>query len=250
MLQWVRDGRVLKATLIRKDAEVAVPAEALPELAELFSTPSAKLSNAIPPMATAVTLPAEFRSWGFIGQAWELVKPNWLPLAAMALISCLMGAVPYLGGCVMFIIGGAIQVGVNRAILGMIAGRTPTVEMMFGGFDRFAQAFLAQLVVAILVGIGVVLLIVPGIILAIMWMFVNLVLAETELDFWEAMKRSADLTAGYRWNLFFLCLANVVVCILGLLACGLGILVAYPVVYTSVALAYRFLQARQGVKLA
>ena len=48
------------------------------------------------------------------------------------------------------------------------------------------------------ISIGFMLCIVPGIILALMWMFVSLVLAETQLDFWESMQASADLTAGYR----------------------------------------------------
>jgi len=185
-----------------------------------------------------------------IGAAWDLVKEHWLPLGAIALILVAMSCVPWLGGCVMFIIGGALQVGINRAILGMIAGKPPTVGMMFEGFDRFGQAFLAQLVTGVLVAIGMLFLIVPGVILSIMWIFVNLTLAETNLDFWPAMQASADLTAGYRWNLFCLMLACLVVGILGLLACGVGLLIAQPVILTAIALTYRFLQARQAVKTA
>jgi uncharacterized membrane protein len=163
----------------------------------------------------------------------------------MFLILTVMGVVPYIGGCVLFVIGGALYVGINRAILGLVAGQPPTVEMMFKGFDRFGQAFLATLVVALLVSIGMMFLIVPGVILAIMWIFVSLVLAETELDFWAAMQASAKLTSGYRWELFCLCLACFVVALLGLLACCVGIFIAEPVIFTTIALAYRFLQARQ-----
>jgi hypothetical protein len=247
LLQWVRDGRVLPATLIRRGEAEPVAAASLPELAVVFSTAP---PIAIPPFVTAVPLPAEFKSWEFIGSAWDLVKPHWLPLGAITLIQVAIGCVPWLGGCVMFIIGGAIAVGINRAILGMIAGKPPTVGMMFEGFDRFGQAFLASLVVSVLVAIGMVFLIVPGVILAIMWMFVNLVLAETELDFWPAMTASADLAAGHWWELFCLMLACLVVAILGLLAFCVGILIAAPVILTSIALAYRFLQSRQSMKTA
>ncbi len=247
LLQWVRDGRVLKATLIRKGEGAPGAAEFLPELAVAFSTAP---PIAIPPFVTVVPLPTEFKSWDFIGSAWELVKPHWLVLGAMTLILGAIGCVPWLGGCVLFIIGGAISVGINRAILGMIAGKPPTVGMMFEGFDRFGPAFLATLVVAVLVAIGMVFLIVPGVILSIMWMFVNLVLAETELDFWPAMQASAELAAGYWWELFCLMLACFVVAILGLLAFCVGILIAQPVILTSIALAYRFLQARRSMKTA
>jgi len=239
LLEWLREGRVLKSTLIRKNDGAPVPAETLPELAIAFSPPP---PQAIPPFVTSVALPAEFRSWDFIGQAWELVKPHWLPLAAMCVIAFLIGCVP----CAMFVIGGAIYVGVSRAVLGLISGKPPTVGMMFEGFDRLGQAFLANLVVGLLVGVGTLCFIVPGVILGIMWMFVNLVLAETNLDFWPAMEYSANLTAGYRWELFCLLLACLVVYVLGLLACGVGLVVAVPVIVTAIALAYRFLQARQA----
>ncbi len=243
LLEWLREGRVLPATLIRKNDAAPVPAETLPELAVVFSPPP---RQALPPFVTAVALPVEFRSWDFIGQAWELVKPHWLPLAAICVIAFLIGCVP----CAMFVIGGAIYVGVSRAVLGLLAGTPPTVGMMFEGFDRFGQAFLANLVVGLLVGIGTLFCIVPGVILGIMWMFVNLVLAETDLDFWPAMEYSANLTAGYRWELFCLLLACLVVYVLGMLACGVGLVVAVPVIVTAVALAYRFLQARQAVNAA
>jgi uncharacterized membrane protein len=243
LLQWIREGRVLEATLIRKNGAGPVPAGTLPELSVVFSPPS---PQSMPPFVTTVSLPAEFRSWAFIGQAWELVKPHWLPLAAMCVIAFLISFIQ----CAMFVIGGAIYVGVSRAILGLIAGKPPTVGMMFEGFDRFGQAFLANLVVGLLVGIGTLFFIVPGVVLGIMWMFVNLVLAETDLDFWPAMEASANLSAGYRWELFCLLLACLVVYVLGMLACGVGLVVAVPVIVAAIALAYRFLQARQAVSPA
>jgi len=175
------------------------------------------------------------------------VKPHWLPLAAMFFLISAIGAVPYLGACAMLILSGPLYLGINRAILGLIAGKPPTVGMMFEGFDRFGPAFLASLVSGLLIGLGTIFLIVPGIILALMWMFVSLILAETQLDFWPAMQASADLTAGYRWQLFGLMLACVLVALLGILACCVGIFVAQPVIYVSIALAYRFLQGRKRV---
>ena len=138
LLQWIREGRVLKATLIRKVGSEPAPAETLPELAVIFS-PAAAPPPAIPPFVTAAPLPTEFRSWDFIGKAWGLVKPHWVPLAAIFLILSVLGSIPG----VMFVIGGALVVGINRAILGVLAGKPPEIGMLFNGFDRFGQAFLA-----------------------------------------------------------------------------------------------------------
>jgi uncharacterized membrane protein len=244
LLQWVKEGRVLKGTLVRKGEEAPVPAESLPELAGAFAP--AAISPSAPPIAMTVALPSEFRSWEFVGIAWKLVQVHWLQLGLMFLIVGAVSAVPYAGGCLALIVGGTINVGIYRAILGMLAGRPPEVGMMFGGFDRFGQALLASLVTAVLVGLGMVFCIVPGVILSLMWLFTPPILAETTLEFWDAMTASADLTAGYRWDLFCLCLACLCVAILGLLACGIGIVIAEAVIFTSFALAYRFLQARQA----
>jgi uncharacterized membrane protein len=179
-----------------------------------------------------------------------VVKPHWLTLAGMFFIQFAIGCVPYLGACAQFIIGGAIAVGIWRAILGMIDGRTPGVGMMFEGFDRFGDGFLAYLVRAILVFLGYLCLIVPGVILSLMWAFTFPVLAETQVGFWEAMHRSAVLTEGYRWRLFLLALACFLVILLGLIAACVGIFLALPVSVTAFGLAYRFLQARKTPRVA
>ena len=242
--QWIREGRVLKSTWIRKNDGPAVVADSLPELSQSFLPPPP--TPALPPIATSVPILTEFRSWGFIGQAWDLVKPHWIQLGVMFLILSLMGAIPYLGPCLSFVLGSTIMVGINRAILGMLAGRPPTVEMMFGGFDRFGQAFLASLVMSILVGIGLICLIVPGIILWLMWMMTSLVIAETNQDFWTAMQTSASLTKGYKWQLFCLCLAFIPIFLLGLLVFCIGIVISQAVAFTAIALAYRFLQSKHA----
>ena len=268
--RWVREGRIVGQTLVRKGLSPAVEARTLPELAGFFGLAAGAPSSPPPgagapaqgapgaaPGATAGALagatapptaawPSQLGAWDLLGRAWELVKPHWLPLAAMFFIISAIGCVPYVGACVQFIIGGAIAVGIWRAILGMIDGRAPNVGMMFEGFDRFGDAFLAYLVRMILIVLGLALLIVPGIILMVMWAFTFPVIAETPLGFWEAMRRSAVLTEGFRWQLFVLALACIPILLLGLLAACVGIFVAIPVCVTAFGLAYRSLQARKA----
>jgi len=246
--QWIREGRVLKTSRVRKNDGAAIIAEALPELEGSFVPPPT--GPVVPPIATTVPIATEFRSWGFIGQAWDLLKPYWLVVSAMFLVSaCLAGAlglIPILGTFLGMALTAAIQVGINRALLGVLAGREPTFEMMFGGFDRFGAAFLAALLSAIFIGIGFVLLIVPGIIVAIMLMFVNFIIADTTEDAWTAMMSSVDLTKGYRWSLFCLCLAFIPIILLGFIVVCVGIFVAQAVCLMALAIVYRFLQAKKA----
>jgi uncharacterized membrane protein len=253
LTRWIREGRIVASSTVRTETSPKSEARLRPELAAFFASvpasPGAGAQGGAPP-TPAVPLPVEFRVWEFIGAAWSLVKPHWLPLAAMFFIQFAIGCVPYLGACAQFIIGGAIAVGIWRAILGMIAGRPPGVGMMFEGFDRFGDGFLAWFVRAVLVALGTLCLIVPGVILSLMWGFTFPVLAESQVGFWEAMHQSAVLTEGYRWRLFLLALACGLVILLGFIAACVGIFVAMPVCVTAFGLAYRFLQAKKAPRAA
>jgi uncharacterized membrane protein len=257
--QWVRENRIIATTRIRREGSEPVEARALPELAGAFHAPAGAAGSAAggshagapDPGAPAVATGAadtEFRVWRFISQAWDLVRPHWFVLGAMFFILTAIWSAPYVGWIAGFIVSGAIMVGIWRTILGLLAGRRPEIGMMFEGFDRLLDAFLATLVMTVLIVLGYVFLIVPGIILTILWSFAYAVLAERPIDFWEAMRASADLTRGYRWRLFLLMLAAVLILWLGLLVLFVGVFIAQAVVLTAFALAYRHLQERAAAR--
>ena len=251
--QWIREGRVLKDTRVRKNDGAVMSADLLAELSEIFRPPPPPPAPApsVPPIASNVPVLAEFRSWGFIGQAWELVKPHWLVLSAMHLVAFVLASLagvviePFLASLLSMSIQSVLMVGIIRATLGVLAGRAPELEMMFSGLDRAGTAILAMLVMWALIVAGLLLLIVPGIIVALMVMMTNYVIAETKQDFWTAIKSSAQLTRGYKWQLFCLSLALIPVLLLGLIACCIGVVVSLAVCVMTLALVYRFLQAKQ-----
>lgn len=110
----------------------------------------------------------------------------------------------------------------------------------------FLRFFLGSLLVGILVLLGLVLLIVPGIILGLALSFVTLLIIERNLGPIAAIKESARITKGKRWKLLLLGLANFGILILGIIALGVGLLVAIPVVWLSSVHAYRVLSTQAG----
>lgn len=240
--QWARDRRVIPTTLVRREGAAPVEARTLPELAGMFDAP-------LPPPATAVPA-GEFRVWGFISQAWDLVRPHWFVLGAMFFIMTAIWSAPYVGVIAGFLVFGAVMIGIWRCVLGMLAGRRPEIGMMFEGFNRLLDGFLATLVMWVLIALGYVFLIVPGVILTILWLFTYPILAEQRMDFWEAMRASAELTRGYRWRLFLLGLASIIIALLGLLVFFVGLFVAEAVILTAYALAYRFLKEQALARAA
>ena len=85
----------------------------------------------------------------------------------------------------------------------------------FGGALGHGAAMILPLIgLAIIVGIGVMigfmLLIVPGVILAIMWTVAVPVLVEERPGVFASLSRSSELTKGSRWSIFLMFLAFVV----------------------------------------
>lgn len=87
--------------------------------------------------------------------------------------------------------------------LAELEGRSPTPQEVS---QRAGQMFLPLLGVQILFLLGVIggmiLLIVPGVILAIRWCVSGPVLMDERIGITESLRRSAELTRGNRWMLF------------------------------------------------
>jgi uncharacterized membrane protein len=104
----------------------------------------------------------------------------------------------------------------------------------------------ASILLVLAVAVGLVLLIVPGIIFMLMFMFTTFIVIERELGPVEAMKGSRRITRGHKWQLLGFMLMLVVINLLGLLALVVGMLVSIPVSSLAFAHAYRLLSGKAG----
>ena len=104
-----------------------------------------------------------------------------------------------------------------------------------------------SLLAGIIILLGFVLLIVPGIIAGIMLMFVGYLVIEEKLGPIDALKKSAALTKGNRWKLFQLALLALGLNILGFLALLVGLFVSVPVSFLMTVHAYRTLSGRKEI---
>lgn len=105
------------------------------------------------------------------------------------------------------------------------------------------QQYLPYLAATVLTGlavvIGLVLLIVPGIILGIMFMFVKFLVIDRNLGPIEAMKESIRITKGSRWQLLLFILAVVALNIVGATLLLVGLIVTIPVTGLAMVHVYR-----------
>ncbi len=109
----------------------------------------------------------------------------------------------------------------------------------FRGFNYFLPLFLASLASTLLVSIGFVLLLLPGIYLAIGYMFTTFLVIDYRMEFWQAMETSRNIISRNWFSFFGFALVLFVLNVFGALALGVGLLVTIPVTSCAAAIAYK-----------
>ena len=111
------------------------------------------------------------------------------------------------------------------------------------GFSKFGygRVILTMFLHDLLIGIGFFLLIIPGIILTYSYRLVPYILAENpEISGMDALKMSADMMRGQKWNTFVLDLSFIGWMLLTIITCGIvGIFYVDPYVHATDAELYK-----------
>src|SRR3989344_1376667 len=187
----------------------------------------------------------------FKKRPWFLIGTILLYVVVVWVISFALGELTRVGPV------GAIIATVANWTIGILAGMG-LLSFMLKAHDNVAQAALADfwnphmfwqyLAASILMGLaivaGLILLIVPGVIIALMFSLAPYLVIEHKMGPIVALKESARMTKGYKWQLFLLALLTILISILGLLALIVGLLVASPVIALAQVHAYRLLSAK------
>jgi uncharacterized membrane protein len=143
-----------------------------------------------------------------------------------------------------FVVGIVLAMGLIRASLAVCEGRQPEVSMLLQT-DGFFNYLVAAILFGIAVFFGLVLCIIPGIILAVVFHYFGYaIVQQPELGAVDALKRSAEITKGSRWQLFGLALLLLLINFVGLLACGVGLLFTYGISAIAIAYAYKTLSGQ------
>jgi uncharacterized membrane protein len=177
-----------------------------------------------------------------IGRSWELLKANFWPMVGATLLALLIasgGGIPFVGPVVGMIVGGPMMGGLYLFFLRRIRGQPATVGDIFQGFSlAFAQLLLLYIVSTLLTGLGLLLCLLPGIYLAVSWIFALLLVIDKRLDFWPAMELSRKVVSHHWWTIFGLSIVAGLVSMLGVFACIVGIFVTMPIMFGAIAYAY------------
>ena len=92
-------------------------------------------------------------------------------------------------GLYSFVIEAAFTLGLAMFVLNFIRAGKVSLELLFSGFEKFIKAFLINLIMSIIIGVGLVLFIVPGIIFGLMYSQAYYILADNpELGALECLR--------------------------------------------------------------
>lgn len=144
-------------------------------------------------------------------------------LFGIVLFGGLLGAVLFAYG---LLIAGPVAYGTVFAYLKAARGDKLEIKDMFAAFRNYWNAVLANLLVGVIVAIGTVLLIVPGIIFACKLAFVPYLVVDRKMGVIEAVKESWCMTNGHAWQVFLIGLLAIPISIAGLICFGVGIVIA------------------------
>ena len=148
-----------------------------------------------------------------------------------------------LGSVTIFIIaivvGTILEMGILLITLELYDQKRPHYKDILIPKNHLLSYLIAKIVYGLIIIVGFILLIVPGIIWALKYTFVRYFIVDKGLSIKEAFSESSKITSGSKWNLFLLSILLVLINILGALAFGVGLLLSIPITIMAYAYVYR-----------
>lgn len=165
-----------------------------------------------------------------IGQAWDqamdTMKRDFWSIVLGQLIGYLLigvGTLLTLGICTPVLVVGYVRFHQRK-----LRGEPAEIGDLLSGFSDFGQSLGMGIVLAVLISLGYLLCILPGVYLAVAWWPAFFLLADRRQDFWGLMEVSRQSVSPRWFQALLLLLVIHLVSYAGLLLCGIGMLVTAP----------------------
>jgi uncharacterized membrane protein len=210
-----------------------------------------------------------------IKQAWEILKQKWAFLVGLFAVvggvgagvtlvenvvsmtvqaavksndsASLLTIFPLLVSLVAQLIIIMMHIGLMKVAIKVVRGETAEIKELFSGKKYLIQYILASAVTSLITMFGLLLLIVPGVIWSLKYMFTTLVVVDEGLGFADAMAKSALMTQGIKWKLLGFSLAMAGLNFLGCLPLFLGLIITLPLTWLATYVLYTKLKEQTAV---
>ena len=156
-------------------------------------------------------------------KAKEQLSGIWVNVAIGSLIYLLLMGIAGSTYLLELVVYGPLTFGFYLYLACNIDTQQNNLNLLFKGFERFADTLVAGLLYSIAVGIGTCLLIVPGIILACgLSMTFFIMVDDPNISGTDALQQSWNMMRGQKWNYFCLCFRFIGWILLSIITLGIG----------------------------
>lgn len=139
---------------------------------------------------------------------------------------------------VQYLVNVIIAMGLIRISLEFVSKLKPKLlDIVY--YKPIVRYIIASIIQGIIVFVGFILLIIPGIILAVRLQYASYLIVDKNLGPIEAIKTSWNITRGNTWNLFFFGIILGLINILGILCLLVGLFITVPLGMLATTFVYR-----------
>ncbi len=110
-------------------------------------------------------------------------------------------------------------------------GRTVELPDFFRSFDKFIPLLILHLLMTLVITLGLILLVIPGIYFAVSYVFAHFFVWFYDVEPSEAIRLSRKTVGGNFGQVLLLCLILAGINLLGAMAFGVGLLLTIPISY-------------------
>jgi uncharacterized membrane protein len=191
----------------------------------------------------------EVKTGDWIKEGFDIFKDNlgeiWLFYIVGIVILAVASAVT--AGVGAFILSGPIVCSLFYGLFKKMRGGEVEIGEISAGFQVFVPAMLASIVIGFFTAIGTCLCIIPGIIVAVLYMFTFPLIIEKKMDFWLAMETSRKKVMENLVGFVIFGVVTGLISIAGALLCGIGSLITVPIALCAIGVAYRDVFGLEGL---
>lgn len=142
-----------------------------------------------------------------------------------------------------WVVSSIVAIIIIRAVLAIVDGRPIDTGQLFSG-DQLGPYIIGSLIFSVIAFVGFLLCIIPGVIFAFLGWYWGYFLLDQKLEPVEAIKASIELVRNNVGTMLGWAVVSILVNFVGLLLCGIGLLVTIPVTYIGTGYLFRRLQGQ------
>lgn len=191
-----------------------------------------------------------------IRASWQITKNNFGFLIVALLITgavyivmqTMLGAVSdnagllFLLSLLYYVLELLLGIGIITISIKLVDHKEVELKDLFMHYQYLFRYFVGSLLYGIIVFVGLILFIIPGIIWALKYQFFSYAIIDKNMKVWDAFKFSATITSGVKLDLLGLAIISMLINLVGMLALLVGLLVTIPLTMMVMAYVYRKLE--------